>query len=133
MSNNYYIYSVILNKCPYSEAGEKLISSFKDIKKEFTYIDHDEKENYKTNMISTFPQIYLKKENCKGTFLIGGYSDFKNIVDIFYHKNIEKTFKNDISTFINQDQKWTRKLLLRLIELLHYKKNNQEIKRIIKK
>ena len=85
-------------------------------------IAYQEKEKYKTEHISTFPQIYLKKKDTSGTFLIGGYTDFKKIVDIFYHETVKENFKDNLDTFIKNNPQWNRKLLLRLIELVYHKK-----------
>ena len=48
MSSEYYLYCVILKNCPYSEAAHSLLNSYTNIKKEFTFVNHDDKENYKT-------------------------------------------------------------------------------------
>lgn len=123
MSNNYYIYSIILNGCPYSTAGHELISSFNNINSKFVYIDSVDKDKYKTNLISTFPQIYLKKKNSNGSFLIGGYTDFKEIIDIFNNCDMDM-FKINLKNFIykncmNKNLRWNKKILLRLIKLLN--------------
>ena len=122
MTNNYYLYSVILKGCPYSQAGHDLINSFEHIKKEFSFIEHHEKENYKTDLISTFPQIYLKKEDNNGTQLIGGYTDLKKIIDMFYHNSTDDNIKSNIEIYLKENTSWNKKSLLRLIELLHSKK-----------
>jgi glutaredoxin len=116
MASNYYIYAVILKDCPYSNAAYELLNSFNKIKTEFSIIDKTEKDNYKTSEIYTFPQIYLKRYNTTGNKLIGGYNDFKEIVDTFNGK-LDKTFLNK---FI-KNKLWNKKTLLRLIELINLK------------
>jgi len=115
MSNDYYLYCVILNNCPYSQAAYELLNSYKNIKKDFTFIERSEMENYKTDLINTFPQIYLKRYNTNGTKLIGGYTEFKNIIDTFKNKIDKESIKN----FIKNNSSWNKKSLLRLIELIN--------------
>lgn len=116
--SDYYLYAVILKNCPYSSAGYELINSFKYIKKDFSIIESHEKDNYKTESIKTFPQIYLKRYNTKGTQLIGGYTEFKSIIDTFYNSTT-KNIKNTVSDFLKKNSSWNKKSFLRLIELLH--------------
>jgi glutaredoxin len=115
MQNDYYIYAVILKNCPYSSAAYELLNSFKNIKKEFTFIRREEMDSYRTEDISTFPQIYLKRENSKGNKLIGGYDDLKRIKDTFYNKMNEK----DLKSYLSNNNSWNKKTLLRLIELIN--------------
>lgn len=117
--SNYYLFAVILENCHYSSAGYELINSFNNIKKEFTIIKSYEKDNYKTDYIKTFPQIYLKRYNTTGTQLIGGYSEFKSIVDTFYHNTNSQNIKSRVDDFLKENSSWNRKSFLRLIELLH--------------
>ena len=115
MSNDYYLYCVILKNCPYSQAAHELLNSYKNIKKDFTFIERSEMENYKTELINTFPQIYLKRYNTNGTKLIGGYTDLKNIIDTFK----DNITKESIQNFIKNNSSWNKKSLLRLIELIN--------------
>jgi hypothetical protein len=117
--SDYYLYAVILKNCPYSIAGQELINSFNYIKKDFSIIETNEKEKYKTEYISTFPQIYLKRVNTNGTQLIGGYSDFKSIVDTFYHNTDNERIENKVNDFLKKNSSWNKKSFLRLIELIH--------------
>lgn len=116
MTNNYYLFCVILENCPYSIAAHELINSYKNIKKEFIFIKRNNMENYKTDLISTFPQIYLKRYNTNGSQLIGGYTELKNIIDTFHNK-IEN---NTIDSYLKQNISWNKKSLLRLIELINF-------------
>jgi glutaredoxin len=115
MSSDYYLYSVILKGCPYSEAAYELLNSYKNIKKEFTFIDRNDIDKYKTDLIKTYPQIYLKRYNTNGTQLIGGYTDFKKIIDTFYKKYNKQTLIN----YLNDNKNISKKPMLRLIELLN--------------
>ncbi len=115
MSSDYYIYSVILKGCPYSEAAHTFLNSYNNIKKEFSFINQDDKEKFKTDKINTFPQIYLKKHNSNGSHLIGGYTEIKNFFDKFYGKYDNKL----ITTFLNDNSSWTKKTTLRLVELIN--------------
>jgi glutaredoxin len=115
MENNYYLYCVILKNCPYSQAAYELLNLKKNIKKEFTFINRSEMDNYKTEFINTFPQIYLKRYNTNGTKLIGGYTELKNIFDKF-ENDIDK---KNIKIFLENNISWNKKSLLRLIELIN--------------
>ena len=127
MTSDYYLYSVILKDCPYSEAAHKLLDSYKNIKKEFTFITRSEMDNYKTDLITTFPQIYLKKYNNSSVKLIGGYTEFKNIVNNFENisNKINSINKNNIKNHLKNNLKndlansWSNISLFRLFELLN--------------
>ena len=54
----------------------------------------NEKENYKTEDIKTFPQVYLKKDNTKDSLLLGGFSDFNNLINTFHKKYDQKDLIN---------------------------------------
>ncbi len=115
MSSDYYLYCVILNNCPYSEAAHQLLNSYTNIKKEFTFVEQSEKEKYKTEKINTFPQIYLKKYNSNGTQLIGGYDSIKNFFNQFYGNYDKEKLKN----YLLNNKSWSKKSTLRLIELIN--------------
>jgi glutaredoxin-related protein len=114
--NNYYLHSIILQNCPYSNAAYESLKNYPKIKTKFTFVNDLNKENYKTDQIKTFPQIYLKRENKNGSLLIGGYTELKQLLDLFYKT---KYSKNNITEFINNNNKWSRKSLLRFIELIN--------------
>ena len=115
MTNDYYLYCVILENCPYSDAANELLNSYKNIKKEVTIIKRSEKDKYKTDVINTFPQIYLKRYNTPGTKLIGGYTDIKYIINTF-RNNTDKTY---MTNYLNNNNSWNKKTLLRLIQLIN--------------
>jgi len=118
MSSNYYLQCIILKNCPFSEAAYALLNNYQHIKPDYIFINHTDKEKYKTENINTFPQIYLKKNNSNGTQLIGGYTEIKNIFDIFYN-NYDKLLRENFKKKYNI--KWSDKSLLRLIELINNK------------
>lgn len=114
--NNYYFNAIILENCPFSNSAKELLKKYKNITTKFTSITSQNKENYKTENIATFPQIYLKKQNHKGSLLLGGYSELQNVFNIFYKTNFTE---NNIKFFIANNDKWSNKALTRLIELIN--------------
>jgi hypothetical protein len=115
--SKYYLYAVILDGCPFSMNALKLLNTYPKINKSITIINQDEKNKYKTEQINTFPQIYLKKYDSKGSLLIGGYTELTNMFNTFHYKyNI-----NDVNDFIKKNNLWSRKALLRFIELINSK------------
>lgn len=111
--SKYYIKAIILNGCPYSKNAEALLKS-NSIPSDINYINHNEKNTFKSDLISTFPQLYLKKYNKNGNLLLGGFNDLDNFIKIFKGKYNEI----DINNFIFKS-KWSRKATLRLIELIN--------------
>ena len=114
--NKYYLHSVILQNCPYSNAAHDLLKNYPKIKTKITFVNNNNKENYKTEYINTFPQIYLKRSNKNGSLLIGGYTEIKELFDLFYKT---KYSKKKILEFINKNNKWSKKSLLRFIHLIN--------------
>ena len=112
--SEYYIKAIILKSCPYSINAEQLLKTHK-IKSDFNYIDHDEKNKYKTPFIDTFPQIYLNKNGNKGNLLLGGYTDLSNFLNNFKNKKLEN---ENIDEFMKK-YNWSKKATLRLIELIN--------------
>lgn len=110
--SNYYLHSVILKNCPYSNAAHELLNN----SSEFTFVDHNNKDKYKNDNISTFPQIYLKRKDSNGSLLIGGYDNIKELHDLFHKKKYSET---NINEFLKNNTNWTRKGLLRFIELIN--------------
>ena len=70
----YELKVVVLENCPYSIAAAELLTNHK-IKFKKILVNHETKYKYKTEQISTFPQIYLL--NNKVEILLGGYSDLE--------------------------------------------------------
>jgi len=113
--NNYYLYCIILKGCPYSQLASDLLNNNNIKQTKMNIINRDEMDKYKTEKINTFPQIYLKKKNSKGSLLIGGYTELKSIFDKFYKNTLNKS---QIKEFYDKN-KWSKKSTLRLIELIN--------------
>lgn len=112
--SDYYIKAIMLEGCQYSINAKKLLEKH-NINAEIININYNEKENYKTSEIKTFPQIYLCKYNNKGTQLLGGYTDLEAFISDFKNKPL------DINKVHNFEQKylWSKKATLRLIQLIN--------------
>jgi glutaredoxin len=112
----YYLFVVVLEGCPYSNAALELLTdnktNFKSLK-----VTSNDKEKYKTNEISTFPQIYLKKNN--NSLLLGGYSDLKTFFETF--NNQPYNIKN-VNEFKRKYSNWNKHSILRMIELINLKR-----------
>lgn len=102
--NDYYLYGIILEGCPYSMAAKELLEE--NIKNHKIFIvTHNNKNDYKNECIDTFPQIYLKKYNSKFSELVGGYEDLKKIYDVVKNGNSSKTIKKKVLKLLNGDMK----------------------------
>ena len=110
---NYYLHLVILENCPFSNAAKELLANHPKIKTKLTIVNNNNKDNYKTSEINTFPQIYLKKNNHVGSLLIGGYTEFKKLFDQYY----KMKYSSDKITKIND--KWSKRALLNFIILIN--------------
>jgi glutaredoxin-related protein len=111
--NNYYLIAIILKGCGYSDDAVSLIKNY-NIPAKIVNITYAEKDKFKSDKISTFPQIYLARNDAKGTLLIGGYHDLYDVVTTFYKKKVN----NNIDIFMKK-YNWSRKGTLRLIELIN--------------
>lgn len=112
--NNYYIKILALQNCMYSLNSIKLLNDNK-IPHKIVDIDNNNKELYKNNLISTYPQIFLKKKNTKGNLLLGGFNDLNLFLNKFKNNKLNK---DDIEEFCNK-YNWSRKATLRLIQLVN--------------
>ena len=128
----YSLEVISLEKCPYSLAAEKLLKS-KDVNFDLVKVNYSDKETYKTEKISTFPQIYLKKHGSSGRLLVGGFNDLEKINNMVVSlidskdKTFEKVNTNKFSPLnyltkeisdIVSNENFNRKSILRLIEIL---------------
>jgi len=104
----YYIEIYVIDNCGFSENALK---SLKKINHEVIKVDYNKKYIYKNNDINTFPQIFLKKNNSKGSLLLGGNDDLQYIVNTIENNN--DPYKN----LKNKYNSWSKKAILRLIEL----------------
>jgi glutaredoxin len=114
----YYLNIISLKNCPYSEAANSLVKN-NNIKSKVTIINSDEKEKYKTDIINTFPQVYLKKENSSGSVLLGGYDTLKTYYDLVQQgKNKKETLDSIKIKIRDSNSDITDKSILRLVELM---------------
>lgn len=74
------IFLYTLTNCPYSAAAMELVEKL-NLPHEEIRVSEEEKNKYKKkHKMETFPQIFF--QNSKGKMiLLGGYSDFANIVE----------------------------------------------------
>ena len=107
----YYLHVIYLEGCPHSRNAHELLVK-NNIKHKLTRVTHNNKDIYKTDLISTFPQIYLKKNNTKGSILLGGNSDLNNIYNI-----TRKEKNNAINAILKLHKNIKSKLSLRIYEL----------------
>lgn len=106
----YQLKVISLQGCPYSQNTEKLLEQMK-ITYELIRITAMEKEKYKSNLITTFPQIYLTKNN--QSLLLGGNNDLEEIIKNIRLKDIN-LIKNNLK---RKYPKFSEKAILRLIEV----------------
>lgn len=100
---NYKLRFIGLNGCPYSLAAYELIKDNKNA--DITWISQENKYEYKTTQIQTFPQIYLKKNNQE--ILLGGYDDLIKAIDKLKNNyNIDEFQK----IYVNFNKKKTLRL-----------------------
>lgn len=109
----YYLKIISLIGCPYSIKAENIVQEY-DIENKITRINNDETYKYITDDITTFPQIYLVKKNSNGHFLLGGYDDLEeciNLLGLNYNKN-------NVSK-VMEKYNWNKRVALRLAELIN--------------
>jgi hypothetical protein len=111
----YYLQIIALKGCPHSNASIELANNINAKYHKIIKIDYHEKENHKTPEISTFPQIYLMKEN-GGSLLLGGNDKFQSVYNTF--KN-EKNYDSHLEIFLKGNINWNKKSVLRLINILN--------------
>jgi hypothetical protein len=114
--SEYYIKAILLDNCSYSSAAHDLLKIHK-IPNEIVNLTSRDMNIYSNDMISTYPQLYLKKYNTNGNLLLGGYEDLKNSIDMF--KGMKLSDEN-INKFMNR-YKWSRKATLRFIQVINMK------------
>jgi glutaredoxin len=113
----YKLKIIVLENCPYSIAANELLTNY-NMSFEKIVVNQNNKEKYKTNQISTFPQIYILNSNKE--ILLGGYSDIKEIFDIINTSNNLDTIKEKLN---KKYQKYNNKIILRIIQIFYYKNN----------
>lgn len=110
---NYYLQINSLVGCPYSIEVEKLVEK-NNINNEINKITNDQKYLFKNDIINTFPQVFLKKYNSNGSILLGGNSDFKEILNL-KSKNIDE----QLNFLSNKFPNLNKKTQLRIIQLFN--------------
>ncbi len=106
---------IVLENCPYSIAAVELLTNH-NIKFTKILVNQETKYKYKTEKISTFPQIYLINNN---ETLLGGYSDLEDIINIINSSIKLETIKNKLNKkYISFD----KKNILRIIQKFSYSK-----------
>ena len=115
--SNYFLKVISLQNCPYSIAAQELILN-NNIKNNITIVERSEKDKYKTNKIDTFPQIYLAKYNKKETLLLGGHDKLAAFITMFKGNPLSEL---NVNNFISDNKEWSRKAVLRLIQLINQK------------
>ncbi len=111
--SNYYLKAILLDGCPYSIAAKDLLA-VNNIPAEIVNVNSANKNQFKTNTISTFPQLYLCKTGNNGTQLLGGYDDLAEFISNFkgkYNDNLIANFMEKYS--------WSKKATLRMIQLIN--------------
>lgn len=112
--DKYFIKAILLEDCSYSNATRELIR-IHQFPTDIIWVNQSNKENYKTDQINTFPQIYLKKKISNGNLLLGGHDEFKNSINTFYKQKISNV---DIKNWMEKTA-WSKKSTLRLIQLIN--------------
>jgi glutaredoxin len=112
--NNYYIKAVLLENCSYSKKAGDLLKEH-NIEHILVNVNSNTKDNYKTSLIDTFPQIYLCKHNALGTQLLGGHDDLASFIKNFKKHKLDS---NKITEF-TEKYKWSRRGTLRLIQIIN--------------
>lgn len=111
--NDYYLKAILLEGCPYSIAAKDLLAT-NNIPVKMINIDNVNKNLFKTNVINTFPQIYLCKSNNNGTQLLGGYDDLSEFIRNFKGKYNDKLVNDFMVKY-----SWSKKATLRMIQLIN--------------
>ena len=115
----YYLYIILRENCPYSKNLVELLKK-NNIDFESITVSIEEKEKYKTDLISTFPQVYLKSLSNNDSILIGGFDTVSELINNLQSNNLQSNEKFDILTK-NMSNK--TKLKLKLILKGHKKIN----------
>ena len=95
----YYLYIILRQDCPYSQNLVKILKTNK-IDFESITVSIQEKEKYKTDLIKTFPQVYLKSLSSNDSILIGGHDIVKDLIE--YIDNDKYNINNNISVKANK-------------------------------
>jgi glutaredoxin len=108
----YLLKSIILKNCPYSIALKELLDDL-HISSKYINVTQETKYKYKTNIIDTFPQVYIINNNNNTNILLGGYSNTKEIIEIINLRDLN-IIKSKLKKLYPQ---FDNKIILRIIEI----------------
>ncbi len=113
----YELKVIVLENCPYSIAATELLTNH-NIKFKKILVNQETKYKYKTEKISTFPQIFLiNKDSQNNEILLGGYSNLEEIINIMNSSTKLETIKNKLNKkYLSFD----KKTILRIIEIFSH-------------
>lgn len=117
----YKLKVIVLKNCPYSIAVVELLTNY-NIPYKKIEVSQNNKHEYKTAKISTFPQIYIIKDKSE-EYLLGGYSDIEEIINIINDNQKDCNSKGSNLDDIKDKLKIKyskfndNKLILRIIEI----------------
>jgi len=119
---NNYLYIISLRYCPFCINTRRLLEE-NNIKHHDNIIKDEEKFKYKTQEISTFPQIYYVKNKLEKKVLIGGNSDLEDIIELNNSIKDDKNKQMDqlITNFLSTHPKINKKILLKVLYLINKK------------
>ena len=104
-----HLEAVVLENCWYSKELITLLNK-NNININYISVSQSDKHKYKTNDLTTFPQVYLINDTKR--ILIGGYDDISKIINIINTRDYKYITQN-ISSKYNMLSKNTQ---LRLIK-----------------
>ena len=110
-----HLEAVVLENCWYSKELITLLNK-NNININYISVSQSDKHKYKTNDLTTFPQVYLINDTER--ILIGGYDDISKIINIINTRDYKYITQN-ISSKYNMLSKNTQ---LRLIKFFIKKK-----------
>lgn len=113
----YVLKVIVLENCPYSIAAAEMLTNY-NIKFKKILVNQETKHKYKTEQISTFPQIYLiNKDTENNQLLLGGYSNLEEIFNIMNSSTKLETIKNKLN---KKYLLFNKKSILRIIEIFSH-------------
>jgi glutaredoxin len=112
----YVLKVIVLENCPYSIAAAEMLTNY-NIKFKKILVNQETKHKYKTEQISTFPQIYLINKDTENNKLLGGYSNLEEIINIMNSSTKLETIKNKLN---KKYLLFDKKSILRIIEIFSH-------------
>jgi glutaredoxin len=112
----YFIKLVLLRGCPYSINAYKIIKR-NNIPYKKLVISDNEKYKFKTELINTFPQVYLCKYTSEGHLLLGG-----NDVMVYCLDNLKnKKLTPELIDSFYKKYKWSKCAIIAIYKLFNLK------------